>query len=628
MINKLAKAQKSWFAKLILVLTALSFMSLFGITGYLSSASNNRTVIKVDNIEISQAEFQYELQKELTAAKNILNIDLDEDALEDLRSSLVNTVAAKMLKDAVIDRTTQKYHIMFRPELISGMIANEPSFQDITGKFNRDVFRQVLNENNISEKEYVAAVSRGLAEQILTLWPVQKIYIPEVFVKAQTKIDGKRRTFKYVTIEPEHAKITRDISDEEIEQYYEDFASMFVEPERRNLSVIAVSLNDIAATVPVTDEDIKAYYDAHIDEYETKEKRQVLQMMFDNADKAAEAYALLAGGKDFYDVALDLAGQSRSETDLGYVSEDELVFEIAGDTFALQKDGFTKPIEVSDVFQITKVVDITPASKVPYETAAAEIKKELVSDKVYDALYDVLSGMEDEIGEGKTLEQIAENHHTKVKKVEGLADDGSALNMPDDLKDTMKSSDVIEDAFLYAKGETSRTIETDDGLIIIRIDDVIESHQKPLKEVTPQIKTLWAENERAAIMQDMSSEIIHDLEEGDDFAKTAKRFGLEVHKSQPVTRHETFADLSYDDLRELFMSDLNVPYQATVKDHYVVVVGVEDFENSVPLSDDELNLVRLKARYDIVRDLQKAMLDSYAANYKTKVKYKLMGLAD
>ena len=62
MINKLAKAQKSWIAKLILTLTALSFMSLFGITGYLSSASNNRTVIKVDNIEISQAEFQYELQ--------------------------------------------------------------------------------------------------------------------------------------------------------------------------------------------------------------------------------------------------------------------------------------------------------------------------------------------------------------------------------------------------------------------------------------------------------------------------------------------------------------------------------------------------------------------------------------
>ena len=76
------------------------------------------------------------------------------------------------------------------------------------------------------------------------------------------------------------------------------------------------------------------------------------------------------------------------------------------------------------------------------------------------------------------------------------------------------------------------------------------------------------------------------------------------------------------------MSDLNVPYQANVKDHYVVAVGVEDFENSVPLSDDELNLVRLKARYDIVRDLQKAMLDSYAANYNIKVKYKLMGLAD
>ena len=41
--------------------------------------------------------------------------------------------------------------------------------------------------------------------------------------------------------------IERTISDEEVSQYYEDFASMFVAPEARDLSVVYLSLKDIVA---------------------------------------------------------------------------------------------------------------------------------------------------------------------------------------------------------------------------------------------------------------------------------------------------------------------------------------------------------------------------------------------
>ena len=63
MISRLARAQKSWVAKLILTLTALSFMSMFGVYGYFVTANNNRVVIKVDNIKISQAQFSYQLDR-------------------------------------------------------------------------------------------------------------------------------------------------------------------------------------------------------------------------------------------------------------------------------------------------------------------------------------------------------------------------------------------------------------------------------------------------------------------------------------------------------------------------------------------------------------------------------------
>lgn len=628
MINKLAKAQKSWLAKLILTLTALSFMSLFGITGYISSASNNRTVIKVDDVTVSQAEFSYEFQKELNAAKNLMDIDLNEDANEELRSHLMNAIAQKMVKNAIIDRTAQKYHVSFRPELIGRIVMSEPAFHDMSGQFNRDLFRRVLSENNISETEYTKSVARGLAEQILVAWPVRNIKVPQALIDAELKIDNKRRTFKYVSVDPQDLKIERQISQEEIEQYYDDFAPSFVAPETRDLSVVYLSVDDVSSLIEVSEDEIKSYYDEHIENYETPEKREVLQMMFNSEEEADKAYDELQKGRNFYAVADSLAKQTKEETELGAVSENELVFEIAEDVFALKKNGYTKPVQMGDVWQIMKVTNIIAPTKADYAKVSKEIKNEILSESLYDQMYETVGKIEDELGAGKDLEEIAETFNTKILKVKGLSDDGNAEDAPQNIKEIVRSSDFIDAAFSYAMGEISQTIETDEGLAVLRIDNIVESHQKSLEEVTPEIKTLWTANEKTAMAQEKINDMMHDLENGNDFSQTAHRYGLKTYKSQPITRNETFADLNYNDIRELFMQELNSPYQTTAGEKYIIAVAENDYENSAPLNENEKALVVVKNQQGLSADLQKAMLDSYAKDYKIKIKYKLMGIED
>ena len=55
MISKLAKAHESWVFKLISAAVAVSFISLFGVTGYISSASQNQTVVDVDGLKTTQS---------------------------------------------------------------------------------------------------------------------------------------------------------------------------------------------------------------------------------------------------------------------------------------------------------------------------------------------------------------------------------------------------------------------------------------------------------------------------------------------------------------------------------------------------------------------------------------------
>ena len=628
MISKFARAQKSWIAKLILTLTALSFMSLFGITGYLASASENRTVIKVDGFEITKAEFSYEFQKELNAAKNLLNTDLDDQANEALRSELTNAIIKRMVKNAVIDRTAQKYHVSFSPALVSQVIRSDPSFHDITGKFNPDLFRRILADSNISEQEYTKSITRSLAEQILTAWPTQDITVPQVLIDAELKIDGKRRTFKYTVINPDEINIERTISDEETERYYEDFASMFIAPETRDLSVIYLSLSDIASRMHISDEDIKAYYDEHIENYEQKEKRDVSQIMFETQSAANAAYIRLGNGDDFYTVASEDAKQSKADTDLGQVSEDELVFELAEDVFALQKGEYTKPVKIGEAWQIMKVNDIIAPTKTDYDEASKEIRAELLNERLYDEIYDVLSKMEDEIGAGKSLEEVADMFKTSVLKVQNFADDGTAADAPEKLTDLMQSADFRDAVFSYALGEISQTIESDEGLSVVRIDNIHESHPKTLDEVRSQIEKMWKEDEKTALAREKATDIVTDIENGDDFSQAVRRYDLTVAKSQPVTRNETFANLTYKDVQELFMLPLKEPYQTMLGKNHVIVMAEEEYEDSAPSTESDKNLVKTKMQKLISADLQKALLDAYAKNYNIKIKYDLMGMAD
>ena len=164
--------------------------------------------------------------------------------------------------------------------------------------------------------------------------------------------------------------------------------------------------------------------------------------------------------------------------------------------------------------------------------------------------------------------------------------------------------------------------------MVVKVDNVTEAHQQALQDVKPEIEELWATNERTAIAQEKLNDVMHDLENGDKLAQVAKRYGLKLYKSQPITRNETFAGLSYVDVREMFAEPLNTPRQIQQGDNYLIAVADNDYENSAPLSESEQNLVKQKAYMSMAADFGEAMLSSFANEYKIKIKYKLLGFED
>lgn len=623
MISTFSKMHNSLFTKIILTITALSFMSLFGVSGYINSANSNKPVIKVDNLEISQSEFNYMLQKELSKLKDMDSANPEE---AEARKAEISAELAKIkLDDLLLENTMKKFKVDVTDSLVSQIIQISPQFLN-NGQFDREMYKWYMNKNNLTEKDLVAEIKRNIGRKILVETQVEGFKVPEVLQSQMQKVLGQRRTFKYIKLAAADAKIDRKPSQEELDQYYEDFTEDFRVPEKRDVKILSLPLETIEKSINVSDDEINTYYKEHIEEYEQPEKRHVLQLAFEDEESAKKAEAELAA-KDFMAVAAE-NGQSAEDTDFGDVAKSDLSDELADVVFSLAKGQISKPENINGGWQILKVTDIIPASSTPRAQANAQIKKTIQEERAYDGSYELMTSIEDKLGAGVSLADIAKEYNIELVDVKNLAEDGSSDNKDKQLAEVLKNKDVIDAAFSYNAGEVSQTIEGDDGLIVVEVEKIHESHIQPENEVTAKITKLWQESEKVSITQELVDNINHDLEAGDTLSEVAGRYNLPVMKTMPITRGETFADLNFNDMKTLFSANKEEAKVLQHGDDYLIAETNEVYDDSSALSQEDKNFLKQALQAEMAQEMADALLHGYAKDYKVEVNYGRMGIND
>lgn len=625
MINKFSKMRNSWFTKIILTVTALSFMSLFGVSGYITSAANNKAVIKVDDVEISQSEFAYLLQRDLARLRAINgNFEEDEDGSQ--KAMVANLLAKAKLDDAILENTMHKYGVDFSRSLVSQVIHVMPQFLN-NGVFDPQQYQWFLRNNNKTEDEFIAEVKRSMARKVLVELPVVGFAVPQVFGDQMSKILGQRRTFKYVKINTADAGIERQPTEEELNQFYEDMAEELMIPEKRDITVMYLSDNDLAAGIEITADEIAAYYKEHIEEYEQPEKRHVLQMVFDDEQEAKNAAEKLASGEDFAAVAAEY-GQKTEDIDLGFVAKSDVAEELAEAVFALDINQVSAPVQISDSWQIIKVTATQAPHKVDKDAAERQIVAELRQEKSYDDHSEMIASIEDALGAGTSFEEIAAKNQTKLYEIKALDENGAADVADKKLAAVMNDKEFIDTAFSYNEGEISQAVETDEGVAFIRVDKIYDEHQQPREQADTKLRQMWAESMRQSATKELIDSIQNEIEDGDDLTAIAARRGLRVLSSRPVTRGESLDKLSLNDMKTLFQAPKGEPQIIEIGDDYVVAETTNIYDDSAALNPQEKARLQQLMYNSMLEELSDAMLQGYASKYKVEVQYGRMGLGE
>ncbi len=626
MISKIRSFQDSWLVKGILVLTALSFMSLFGISGYLSRSGGRQPIIRVDDLIVTQDEINNQLNDQLQTTRNFLGEDTEIS--DSMRTAMLQEIVQRDLERAILSKTAADNSVVISDELIRKIIYSQPEFMDASGQFDLAKMRRMLNITGWSEKKYVDSLRADIIRQHLTQLPARGLIVPHAMDAYLTQLENQRTVFEYVVIEPAKLKVDRQISDDEIDQYYQDFALQFEESENRDVSFIELPIDLLAQKYSPSEEDIAAYYQDNLERYVTPENRHVLQMVFDDQATADKAEAALNAGGDFYKVAADIAKQDKATTDLGEVSQDMLIADMSEAVFALKKGQHTLPVKSDMGWHIMKVVDITPKKETKLAAVKNQIAEEIRKEQAYEQAAEAVAGIEDKLGAGAGLDDIATEYKVKVNTVSGLREDGSYAKADAAGKAMAALSDFVDTAYSYNTGEISQVIETDNGFALLRVDAINDAHIKDLAAVRGEIEKLWLENEKSAIAQEIVNDVTHDLENGDKFADVARRFNLNLQTTKPLKRGQSFAGLTMTQLKEMYLERVGQPKVFASDERIVIALPEKIIRSSHSPEEASVDAVRATAAQNMALELEDELVEAYGSDYKVRVKYKYLGLGD
>ena len=165
MLRKLAKPHENLFLKIILGSVAISFVALFGVTGYIDSAAQNQVVVNVDGIKTTQSSFSYQLNKEINAIKNFAGENFE--LTEEMRNSITENTLKQIVNEGILDKTIENLGIHFPKVLVQNVLFSQPEFIDPrTNHFNADLFNRYLSVTGMSQNEYVANIKRMIARKL------------------------------------------------------------------------------------------------------------------------------------------------------------------------------------------------------------------------------------------------------------------------------------------------------------------------------------------------------------------------------------------------------------------------------------------------------------------------------
>ncbi len=583
MLEALRKHSASLFIKVLFGLLILSFVS-WGIGDFIRGRANVQIVAEVGDVEISPQALNREYMFEISRMEQLFGQRLDREQARAF--GLLEATLGRMINNTLWDLGAASGGVTASDTAIRANIARDRSFMDQTGKFSRQQFEQMLARNGFTEKSYVATLRQSMARRQLTDSVAGGAEAPKPLVDAIYRFRQEKRVVETILVADSAMTGISEPSADDLVKFHADNPDRFTAPEYRAVTVLNMHSQDLVDEVTVTDQEIEDLYTQRQADFDKPEMRNLRQIVVPDEETAQKAYEQINNGGDFTAVAKEVAGMDEQTTEVGEVSHNMLLAELADAAFSLTEGSISKPVQSPLGWHILKVESITPASKQSLKEVRDALKSEVAHEKSIDALFDLANRLEDSLGGGATLEEAAQNLNLTIQKIAAIDATGHDPEGKE-VADIPPGGKFLQTAFETPETEDSLLTEAGpDGYFVLRVDKVTPSAVKPLDRVRTEAAEAWKAEQRAEKAKETAEAMAQRLDNGEPPATIASELGTEVKTTEPFTRMSPPAGSQFSRplVQEIFSAETGKSVSGRSADGYLVA-RVKDVIPANPGSD-------------------------------------------
>lgn len=512
MLQDIRDNAQSTIAKVIVGLLIIS-LSIWGMDAIIGGFTGEPEVATVNGQDITEREFlrtvQMESQQRLVQMDNPDPSLLDEDQIR-------RDVLDALIQEAVLTQDAQNQGLELTDADIDSLITQMPQFQ-VDGQFSRDRFVATVRNLGLGVAEFRESMRKNyVVNQIRATVAQTGVIAPENAAQLLA-IQNQTRDFSVLILDAASVQGSVEVTDSEVQAYYDDNQDQFRQPERVDADYISLSQGVLAESVEVTEDELRAYYDERADEY-AREERRAAHILVEAGGEAeatlSELKQRLESGESFADLAEEYSvdtGSAQAGGDLGYAGRgvyDE-AFEKA--LFALEEGEVSEPVETTFGLHLIKLEGVRRSDVPPLETLRDELQTELARVKAGERFAEVRSQLADAAYAADDLAGPAEELGLEIRTVESISREGGAA--PFDhagLVRQLFSEDVLDG------GYNTELIDVGDSVsVVARVREHHEPRQLELAEVEQEIRQLLEGNEIREALSARADELVARLEAGD-----------------------------------------------------------------------------------------------------------------
>jgi peptidyl-prolyl cis-trans isomerase D len=529
----------------VLGLLAVPFL-FFGLDSYMRGVPQDAVAV-VGDAEISSSEFQTSFAQYRQRLRQQLGDRYSE--LETNQPAVRREHLEGMIDQLLLRQYADQLGLRVSDRAVARIIHDIPAFQ-IEGQFNEDVYVQALRGAGETPRSFQESLREDIQTRLIPQAVSESAVVTETEVDRLISLQRQTRQVSLVAVGAEQFDDQVEITEEDVESYYQENLDSFTTQERVRLAYVELQPEDLIEEASLTEEELRQRYEAARQRYLTPEARRASHILITPEEaggedaartRAEELRERIAAGESFEALAAEFSDDPVSAEqggDLGWIEPEDMVDAFEEALYDLESAGdLSQPVETQFGWHVIRLEEVRPPQGMSFEEARPEILEEHLQRQREELYIEMSERMVDLVyADDSSLEPLAEELGLEIRETDWFtragADEGIAAN-----------EEVVQAAFsdlVLLDKAVSDPIEIErNHMVAVRVLEHDPAEPRPLEEVTDQIRQRLLSERSREMAQERAETLRERIASGDETLESvAEAEGLEVVSIESLGRND------------------------------------------------------------------------------------------